>query len=79
MTTTEMIYKKAQSLDATKLQELNDFLDFLLQKKQTAKPKDEFFPVSKLETPDARTHYTGKALTIEDMDTAISYEAGLHK
>ena len=79
MTTTEMIYKKAQSLDATKLQELNDFLDFLLQKKQTAKLKDELFPISKLETPDARTPYTGKTLTIEDMDAAISYETGFHK
>jgi hypothetical protein len=77
MTTTEMIYKKAQSLDATRLQELNDFLDFLLQKKQ--KPKEELFPASKLEAPDSSTPYTGKPLTIEDMDDVISYEAELYK
>lgn len=79
MTTTELIYKKAQSLDAIRLQELNDFLDFLLQKKQKVPHKEDFFPATKLEEPDSKTPYTGKPLSLEDMDNAINHEAGLHK
>jgi len=75
--TTELIYKKAKTLDEIGLQELNDFLDFLLLKK--SKAKEELFPVTELETPQSSSPYTGKALTIEEMDDAINYEAGQHK
>lgn len=72
MTTTELIYKKAQSLDATRVQELNDFLDFLLQKKRKGQSKEKLFPVTKLEEPNSNTPYKGKPLSIEDMDNAIN-------
>jgi len=77
--TTELIYKKAKTLDEIGLQELNDFLDFLLLKKSKSKAKEELFPVTELETPQSNSPYTGKALTIEEMDDAINYEAGQHK
>ena len=76
MTTTELIYKKAQSLDAIWLQELNDFLDFLLRRKQKVQPKKDFFPAPCFEKPDSNTPYTGKPLSIEDMDNAINHKAG---
>ena len=79
MNTTELIYKKAKTLDEIGLQELNDFLDFLLLKKLKAKKKEELFPVTELEKPHSSSPYTGKVLTIEEMDDAINYEAGQHK
>ena len=79
MNTTELIYKKAKTLDEIGLQELNNFLDFLLMKKSKAKTKEELFSVTELETPLSSSPYTGKVLTIEEMDAAIHYEAGQHK
>lgn len=79
MTTTKLIYKKAQSLDAIRLQELNDFLDFLLQKKPKVQLEENLFPVTKLEEPERNILYKGKPLSIEEMDNAINHEAGLHK
>jgi len=78
MTTTELIYKKAQTLDDFRLQELNDFLDFLLQKKPKHN-KEAVFPVTKLESFDANSPYSGNPLSLEDMDNAVSFEAGQHK
>ncbi len=79
MTTTELIYKKAQTLDEFRLQELSDFLDFLLQKKSKQTKEESLFPNTRLESPDADSPYIGKSLSIEDMDNAVSYEAGQHK
>ena len=76
MNTTELIYKKAKTLDEIGLQELNNFLDFLLMKKSKAKTKEELFSVTALEKPQSSSPYTGKVLTIEEMDDAINYEAG---
>ena len=78
MTTIEAIYKKAKYLDALRLQELNDFLDFLLQKKKIKKSTNELFPRTKLEIFDGVSPYFGKPLSLDDMDNAIQFEAGLH-
>ena len=72
----EQIYYKAQSLDAAHLQELGDFLDFLLSKKQAAHKAEKIFPETQLEAVDAPSVYQGKALTEEDMQHAIEWEAG---
>ena len=79
MDTTESIYQKAKTLDEIGLQELNDFLDFLLLKKSKKKTKEALFPVTELETLKSKSPYTGKALSIEEMDNAIAYEASLRK
>ena len=78
MTTIEAIYKKAKYLDAFRLQELNDFLDFLLQKKKMKKAANELFPRTELEAFDSVSPYFGKPLSLDDMDNAIQFEAGLH-
>jgi hypothetical protein len=36
-------------------------------------------PVSELETRETSSVYQGKALSLDDMEQAIDYEAGLHK
>lgn len=78
MTTIESIYKKAKYLDALNLQELSDFLDFLLQKK-IKNTASENFPRTKLEAPNSRSPYIGKPLSLDDMDNAIQFESGLNK
>ncbi len=75
MTTIEAIYKKAHALDALRLQELNDFLDFLLQKKKLEQLDPALFPATELEAPDGISPYTGKSLSLEEMDDAIHFEA----
>jgi len=75
MTTIEAIYKKVQYLDALRLQELNDFLDFLLQKKKMEKSNPRLFPLTELEAPDSVSPYSGKSLSLEEMDDAIHFEA----
>lgn len=77
MTTIDAIYKKVKYLDALKLQELSDFLDFLLQKKMK-KTANELFPRTELEAADSVSPYFGKPLSLDDMDNAIQFEAGLH-
>lgn len=79
MNKTELIYQKAKTLDDIGLQELNDFLDFLLLKKSKEKTKGVSFPVTELESPESKSPYTGKPLSIEDMDSAIAYEASQRK
>ncbi|MCK5809862.1 MAG: hypothetical protein KAH00_02175 [Cocleimonas sp.] len=78
MTTIDAIYKKAKYLDALRLQELSDFLDFLLQKKKMKKPANKLFPRTELEAPDRVSPYIGKPLSLDDMDNAIQFESGLH-
>ena len=77
MTTIEAIYRKAKYLDALRLQELSDFLDFLLQKKKAKKIADKLFPRTELESPNRISPYIGKPLSLDDMDNAIQFEAGL--
>jgi hypothetical protein len=36
-------------------------------------------PVSKIESIETKSVYQGKTLSLEDMEQAIEYEAGLHK
>lgn len=42
---------------------------------------DNFYnlPVSEIESIDKKSVYQGKPLSLEDMEQAIEYEAGLHK
>ena len=76
MTTIEAIYKKAKYLDALRLQELHDFLDFLLQQKKIGKVTNKPFPRTELEAFDSLSPYTGKSLSLDDMDNVIQFEAG---
>ena len=57
-------------------QELLDFYQFLLQR-YGAQPLSKF-PPSQLEPPDTPSVYTGPPLSLEEMDRAISIEAGKH-
>jgi hypothetical protein len=76
MVNPEQIYYKAQSLDALRLQELGDFLDFLLSKSQAPQKAEPIFPETQLEAIDSPSVYQGKPLTEEDMQLAIEWEAG---
>ena len=51
------------------------------QKNPAQKVINEFYslPVSELETLETSSVYQGNALSLEDMEQAIDYEAGLHK
>lgn len=75
MITAEQIYHKVQSLDPLSLQELANFLDYLLNKKSMSANSDEIFPETQLETIDTPSVYKGKPLTLEDMNKAIEWEA----
>ncbi len=75
MSSVEQIYHKAQLLDAMKLQELADFLDFLLSKKTVSNKLAAIFPETQLEPVDAPSVYHGKPLTQEEMEQAIEWEA----
>lgn len=78
MITAEAIYEKAKVLDAYTLQEVADFLDFVASKHDFRKLQDEkrkYFPVVEMETIEQRPKYTGKSVSLEDMDAAIEYEA----
>ena len=48
---------------------------------ETQQILDNFYnlPVSKIESIDKKSVYQGKPLSLEDMEQAIEYEAGLHK
>ncbi len=76
MINAEQIYYKAQSLDAVRLQELGDFLDFLLSKNKAQQKADAIFPESQLEAANVPSVYQGKALTEEELNQAIEWEAG---
>lgn len=76
MINVEQVYHKAQLLDEQRLQELTDFLDFLLSKKTQSNKSDDIFPETKLESIDTPSVYQGKPLTIEEMNEAIEWEAG---
>ncbi|NOQ36129.1 MAG: hypothetical protein GQ569_09580 [Methylococcaceae bacterium] len=75
MINAEQIYHKAQLLDSTRLQELTDFLDFLLTKKPVQNKANDIFPETQLESIDTPSVYHGKPLTIEEMNDAIEWEA----
>lgn len=80
MVSAEMIYQKAQQLSTFRLQELADYLDFLLSRDALVSKKDTtLFPPTKIKYSHERPIYQGKPLTIEEMDEAIEYEAGLRK
>jgi hypothetical protein len=80
MTTAEDIYQKAKTLDQKTLQEIANFMDFLLSKQDLLEQeKRKYFPETKLEPPDAPPVHKGRALTIEEMDAAVADEAGRHK
>lgn len=51
------------------------------QKNPAQKIINEFYnlPISELETLETSSVYQGKTLSLEDMEQAIDYEAGLHK
>lgn len=51
------------------------------QKNPVQKIINDFYnlPVSELETLETSPVYQGNALSLEDMEQAIDYEAGLHK
>jgi len=51
------------------------------QKNPAQKVINEFYnlPDSELETLETSSVYQGNALSLEDMEQAIDYEAGLHK
>ncbi len=79
MITADQIHKKAQSLDPLRLQELADFLEFLLTKRPPSQPKGDVFPATQLESPAMRSVYQGRALSLEEMDQAVEFEAGLQR
>jgi hypothetical protein len=76
MINAEQIYYKAQSLDAVRLQELEDFLDFLLSKNKTQHKTDVVFSETQLEAVTEPSVYHGKPLTEDDMNQAVEWEAG---
>ncbi len=51
------------------------------QKNPVQKIINDFYnlPVSEIETLETSSVYQGNALSLNDMDQAINYEAGLHK
>jgi hypothetical protein len=51
------------------------------QKNPVQKIINDFYnlPVSELETLETSSVFQGKTLSLEDMEQAIDYEAGLHK
>jgi hypothetical protein len=51
------------------------------QKNPVQKIINDFYnlPVSEIETLETSSVYQGNALSLEDMEQAINYEAGLHK
>jgi hypothetical protein len=51
------------------------------QKNPVQKIINDFYnlPVSELETLETSSVYQGNSLSLEDMEQAINYEAGLHK
>lgn len=84
MITAEAIYEKAKQLDTVTLQEVADFLDFVAYKRkadfqQLLGEKQQYFPSTQLEAPEAKPAYTTRTLTLEEMDAAVEDEAGLHK
>lgn len=76
MINAEQIYYKAQSLDVVHLQELGDFLDFLLSKNKTQHKTDVVFSKTQLEAVDVPSVYHGKPLTEDEMNQAVEWEAG---
>lgn len=80
MVSAEIIYQKAQKLSTFRLQELADYLDFLLSRDAlVAKKNTTLFPPTKIKYSHEQPIYQGKPLTIEEMDNAIDYEAGVRK
>jgi len=84
MVTAEALYQKAKELDADTLQEVYDFLDFLAHKQKAdfqrlLDEKRRYFPETSLAPADQRPIHTTRTLSLEDMDAAIEFEAGLRK
>ncbi|MBF0219935.1 MAG: hypothetical protein HQL49_10480 [Gammaproteobacteria bacterium] len=76
MDSVEEIYNKALTLDPLGLQELEDFLDFLLSKREGTSSTATPFPASHLEDIDTISPYEGRALSLDEMDRVIEWEAG---
>lgn len=79
MTTLELIYEKAQTLDARRLEALYAFIQFLTGKEAKGEGRRKYFPLTQLESPSQASVYRGKPLSLADMDAAIDFEAGAHK
>lgn len=79
MTTLELIYEKARTLDAPKLEALYAFMKFLTRKETKGEGYQKHFPVTQLESPSQPSFYTGKPLSMADMDAVIEFEAGACK
>lgn len=82
MITAETLYEKAKDLDTATLQEVADFLDFVTRKHDRQRQYEEmrkYFPAGEINKTLQKPAYTTKTLTIEQMDEAIEYEAGLRK
>ncbi len=84
MVSAEVIYEKAKQLDTATLQEAYDFLDFLAHRRKSGfqemlEKKRDFFPETALENPGQKPVYTTRTLSLEEMDAAVEYEAGLRK
>ena len=75
MISAEQIYSKAQSLDTLRLQELADFLNFLLSKMQKSGKPANIFPETQLEAVNTPSVYQGKPLALEDMNQILEWEA----
>ena len=60
---------------------IENFLKQQLKPKSTQKILDDFYnlPASEIETIETPSVYKGKPLSLNDMEQAIEYEAGLHK
>jgi len=82
MITAETIYEKAKLLDAYALQEVADFLVFVVSKHGIRKLQDErlkYFPMAAIESTDQKPSFSNQVLSIEEMDVAIEYEASKAK
>ncbi|MBK8453310.1 MAG: hypothetical protein WAQ53_10600 [Thiofilum sp.] len=77
MLTAETLYQRAKTLDAATLQEVGDFLEFLVNKKNLEflqAQKRRYFPATSLETVEPPALGT-RVLSLEEMDAVIELEA----
>ncbi len=84
MVTAETIYEKAKELDASRLRQAYDFLEFLARGQisdfqEMIEEKRGYFPETVLEPFDQKPPYSTRTLTVEEMDAAVEYEAGLRR
>lgn len=82
MITAEVLYERLKQLDSNTLELLAKIMDLIVSR-PTAKPQFEemrrYFPLGKIEAPDQKPPYVTRTVSLEEMDAAIDYEAGLRK